>query len=192
MDLRNCQWINEPAEWTLEDGTLLVTTDKNTDFWRETHYGFTRHSGHIFGCELSGDFTLQLCIEGAFEELYDQAGLMIEQGPQQWCKAGIEFADDRFQMSSVLTNGKSDWATGLFQGSPEKFWMRATLEQEVLRLQYSVDGIVWPLIRLWPFPEAEKRFVGAMCCTPERQGLKVRFSDFRLGKPLGKKLHDLS
>jgi hypothetical protein len=31
-----------------------------------------------------------------------------------------------------------------------------------------------------------------MCCTPERQGLAVRFSDLRLTPPLGKALHDLS
>lgn len=192
MDLRNCQWINEPAEWALEGAALLVTTDKNTDFWRETHYGFVRHSGHIFGCEVSGDFTLQLCIEGAFAALYDQAGLMIEQSPQQWCKAGIEFADEQCLMSSVLTNGKSDWATGVFQGNPNQFWMRATLEGEVLRLQYSADGISWPLLRLCPFPKAEKRFVGAMCCTPQRKGLKIRFSEFSLDKPAGKALHDLS
>lgn len=192
MDIKNCQWINEPTEWTLDNNVLYVTTDNNTDFWRETHYGFTRHSGHIFGCEVEGDFTLQLCVEGAFEEIYDQAGLMIEQGPKQWCKAGIEFADNQFLMSSVLTNDKSDWATGVFQGNPNKFWMRATIEDEVLRLQYSADGFTWPLIRLCPFPNAKKRFVGAMCCTPERKGLNIRFSEFRLSKPLGKELHDLS
>ncbi|MEI2264534.1 DUF1349 domain-containing protein [Erwinia sp. CGal63] len=192
MNIKNGQWINEPARWRLDDDALLVTTDKSTDFWRETHYGFVRHSGHLFGFRVSGDFTLQLCIEGEFAELYDQAGLMIEQGPQQWCKAGIEFTDNHFMLSSVLTNGKSDWATGLFQGNPEKFWMRATLEGEVLRLQYSADSVTWPLLRLCPFPKAENRFVGAMCCTPEREGLAVRFSEFQLGRPAGKALHDLS
>ncbi|MBJ3816824.1 DUF1349 domain-containing protein [Shimwellia pseudoproteus] len=192
MDIKQGKWLNEPTEWTLENDVLQVTTNNNTDFWRETHYGFTRHSGHVFGVEVRGDFTLQLCIEGAFEQLYDQAGLMIEQGPRQWCKAGIEFSDGQFLMSSVLTNGQSDWATGAFQGNPEKFWMRATLENGVLRLQYSRDAITWPLIRLCPFPPAQRRFVGAMCCTPEREGLKIRFSEFRLTKPLGKALHDLS
>lgn len=176
----------------MDNDVLHVTTDNNTDFWRETHYGFVRHNGHIFGCDVEGDFTLQLCIEGTFEVLYDQAGLMIEQGTRQWCKAGLEFADNQFLMSSFVTDEKSDWATGVFLGNPKKFWMRATVEKEVLRLQYSVDGITWPLIRLCTFPKADKRFVGAMCCTPEREGLKVRVSDFRLSSPLGKHLHDLS
>jgi len=31
-----------------------------------------------------------------------------------------------------------------------------------------------------------------MCCTPERAGLAVRFSEFHLSAPLGKDLHDLT
>jgi uncharacterized protein len=31
-----------------------------------------------------------------------------------------------------------------------------------------------------------------MCCTPGRSGLKISFSDFRVGPPLNKALHDLS
>ncbi len=34
--------------------------------------------------------------------------------------------------------------------------------------------------------------VGPMCCTPERAGLDVRFSDFRIGPPIVKDLHDVS
>ena len=31
-----------------------------------------------------------------------------------------------------------------------------------------------------------------MICSPERGGLKVSFSDWQLGPPLNKQLHDLS
>jgi uncharacterized protein len=59
-------------------------------------------------------------------------------------------------------------------------------------LQVSADGKTWPLVRLAPFPEAAAYQVGPMCCTPERAGLNVRFSEFRLTPPLGKDLHDLT
>jgi regulation of enolase protein 1 (concanavalin A-like superfamily) len=62
----------------------------------------------------------------------------------------------------------------------------------VLRVQVSADGKHWPLVRLAPFPEAASCQVGPMCCTPERAGLNVRFSEFQLSPPLGKALHDLS
>ena len=30
-------WLNEPSQWRLDHGTLQVSTDFKTDFWRETH-----------------------------------------------------------------------------------------------------------------------------------------------------------
>jgi regulation of enolase protein 1 (concanavalin A-like superfamily) len=62
----------------------------------------------------------------------------------------------------------------------------------VLRLQWSQDGVRWPLLRLCLFPQASSYLVGPMCCSPERHGLKVRFSDFRIGAPMVKALHDLT
>ncbi|EKB20160.1 DUF1349 domain-containing protein [Aeromonas veronii] len=185
-------WLNEPAEWHKTSDGLLVVTDKQTDFWRSTWYGFERHSGHLYGCEVEGEFTFQVCVEGEFTTLYDQAGLMLLQDEAHWLKAGIEYNDAQPMIGSVLTNQRSDWATGIFSGNPRRFWLRLTRLADCLRLQYSTDGEVWPLLRLAPFPPGKRCFIGVMCCTPERQGLVVRFSDLRLTPPLGKALHDLS
>lgn len=187
-----CGWLNEPEAWRLEDDTLHVTTDGKTDFWRETYYGFTRHSGHVFGVTWSGDFSAQVRIRARYEQLYDQAGLMVRIDEAHWVKAGIELSDGHPLLSSVLTVERSDWATGSFTGDPGDFWMRATVADGVLRLQCSLDGKTWPLVRLCPFPRAATYMVGPMCCTPERAGLEVIFSDFQVTAPLGKDLHDLS
>ncbi|MDE9448642.1 DUF1349 domain-containing protein, partial [Xenorhabdus bovienii] len=74
MNLQECQWLNEPASWWHQEDELHVTTDHKTDFWRDTWYGFQRHSGHVFGgyiddFELEDGFTVQFCIEGQFEQL---------------------------------------------------------------------------------------------------------------------------
>jgi regulation of enolase protein 1 (concanavalin A-like superfamily) len=187
-----CSWLNEPKAWRLEDDVLHVTTDQGTDFWLETHYGFTRHSGHIFGVTRDGDFTAQVRVRARYEQLYDQAGLMVRIDEAHWVKAGIELSDGRPLLSSVLTVEQSDWATGSFTGNSGDFWMRATVANGVLRLQCSPDGKSWPLVRLCPFPRAATYMVGPMCCTPERAGLEVRFSDLEVTAPLGKDLHDLS
>lgn len=192
MEGTEWHWLNEPAEWHQTDDGLQVVTDQQTDFWRSTWYGFERHSGHLYGCEVEGEFTFQVCVEGEFTTLYDQAGLMLLQDDAHWLKAGIEYNDAQPMIGSVLTNPRSDWATGIFTGNPRRFWLRLTRLADCLRLQYSTDGEVWPLLRLAPFPPSEHCFIGVMCCTPERQGLAVRFSDLRLTAPLGKALHDLS
>ena len=117
---------------------------------------------------------------------------MVRLDERRWVKAGIELSDGRAMLSSVLTDGRSDWATGPYEGDAGDFWMRVTVASGVLRLQVSADGKLWPLVRLAPFPKADTYRVGPMCCTPLRAGLKARFSDFRLTAPLGKDLHDLS
>ncbi|PHM48795.1 DUF1349 domain-containing protein [Xenorhabdus miraniensis] len=202
MNLQQCHWLNEPASWRCQEDELHVTTDNKTDFWRDTWYGFQRHSGHVFGGYVDDDvhikegFTFQLCIEGRFEQLYDQAGIMLLVDEHQWLKAGIEHSDGQSTIGSVLTNPCSDWAMGVFSGNPDKFWLRLTYQEETIRLQYSTDGVMWPLLRLSPFAidnsNKQRVFVGAMCCSPEREGLQVKFSDFRLTSSLKKHLHDLS
>jgi uncharacterized protein len=187
-----CAWLNEPANWRLDGEALTVTTDGSTDFWRETHYGFTRDTGHFFGFETVGDFTAEMRIEAQYRELYDQAGLMVRLSEDTWIKAGIELSDGQPMASSVLTLGKSDWATAAYHGDAADFWMRVTVRAGVLRLQLSSDGKVWPLLRLSPFPIAKIYRVGPMCCTPERAGLTVVFSEFRVTDPRQKDLHDLS
>ena len=186
------RWLNAPQQWSLHNGVLQATTSQETDFWQNTWYGFQRHSGHVYGVEVSGDFTFQLCVEGDFTTLYDQAGLMLLIDEQRWLKAGIEYNDDAPMIGSVLTNLHSDWATGIFPARQNHFWLRLTHLKGALRLQYSADGQTWPLLRLCPFPEAVRYFVGAMCCSPQRAGLNVTFSEMRLSEPLQKALHDLS
>jgi regulation of enolase protein 1 (concanavalin A-like superfamily) len=187
-----CQWLNEPDRWAMASGDLSVVTNRATDFWRETHYGFIRDSGHFFGRPTDGGFTASLRVRARFETLYDQAGIMVRLNQTTWIKAGIELSDGEALLGSVLTNGCSDWATGPFRGDPSDFWIRATVDQGALRLQASVDGKTWPLVRLCPFPEAASYAVGPMCCTPERAGLEVLFSDFVVTHPTGRTLHDLS
>ena len=89
----HCTWVNEPAHWSLDNDILRVTTDFKTDFWRETHYDFVRHSGHLFGYPTSGDFTAAVRVRGAFQQLYDQAGIMVLLDEERWIKAGIEYSD---------------------------------------------------------------------------------------------------
>jgi regulation of enolase protein 1 (concanavalin A-like superfamily) len=191
------RWHNEPKHWKLDkdNSALNVTTDDHTDFWQQTSYGFARDNGHLYGIKTQTAFTAQVHVSADYQHLYDQAGLMIRVDSTHWLKAGVELSDGQYQLSSVLTMGKSDWSTGHFNGNIDNgFWLRTTVADGVLRLQVSYDGKHWPLMRLVPFefPSGTSYSVGPYCCTPERRGLEVKFSHFQLTPPLGKDLHDLS
>ncbi|MBF8774057.1 DUF1349 domain-containing protein [Pseudomonas fulva] len=185
-------WLNEPESWSVENDVLDVVTDKDTDFWRKTFYGFERDSGHFFGALTGASFTAQVKVSGDFEELYDQAGLMVRVDALKWAKISVEINDGVLHLSTVVNNEVSDWSTSVFLGQHQAVWLRATVESGSLRVQASYDGLKWPLIRLAPFPNSESYLVGPMACSPKRGGLKVRFSDLTISPANGKELHDLS
>lgn len=187
-----CTWHHPPPEFHLDGDTLKVVTGANTDFWRITSYDFIHDDGHFFGTSVGADFTAQIRVRADFQELYDQAGLMVRIDERRWIKIGIEFSDGQLMMSSVLTDERSDWAVMPAPALDDGFWLRVTIGRGVVRAQYSVDGRRWPLLRLAPFPISGSYLVGPMCCTPKRAGLEVTFSEFLVQPALGKDLHDLS
>ncbi|GAM22210.1 hypothetical protein SAMD00019534_053850 [Acytostelium subglobosum LB1] len=169
-------------------------TDANTDFWKDTWYGFDRFTGHVYGKDVAEDFVFQVRVNAQFKELYDQAGIMIVIDKSTWVKTGIEHNDGHPSIGSVLTVGQSDWATAPYSGDANRFWMRVTVTNGCLRIQFSTDGATWPLLRLCPFPKSTSYFVGAYFCSPSRAGLSATFSDFKFSSPHAenKHLHDLS
>ena len=167
-----CRWLNEPDRWALVPDGLAVTTNQATDFWRETHYCFTRDSGHFFGREVLGGFTASIRVRARYESLYDQAGIMVRLDDETWIKAGVELSDGEAMLGSVLTVGRSDWATGPFQGNASDFLIRVTVNRGVLRLQSSTDGLRWPLARLCPFPWLNATRSGRCVALPSGPGWK--------------------
>jgi regulation of enolase protein 1 (concanavalin A-like superfamily) len=187
-----CTWHDAPPVHELAGDTLRVVTADHTDFWRITQYGFIRDNGHFFGMPVDGGFTAQVRVRTAFSALYDQAGLMVRIDERRWLKAGVEFSDGQALLSTVLTDELSDWAVAPAPAFADGFWLRVTVDRGVLRVQYSADGATWPMLRLAPFADAPRYLVGPMCCTPQRAGLEVTFSDFTVGPPLARDLHDLT
>lgn len=192
VDFRGGKWLNEPTRWQVTDNCLTVTTDEKTDFWRETYYGFTRDSGHFLGFLTGDGFTAKIRIQGEFRTLYDQAGLMVRIDENHWVKTGVEFTDGEPFLSTVITDGKSDWSVSQPFKQLEDFYIRVTVAKGALRVQASRDGTFWPLLRLAPFPVASAYEVGPTACTPERSGLTIDFSEFSIGPAITTDLHDLS
>lgn len=192
VDLSTGRWHHEPARWSIAAGTLHLVTDAATDFWRETHYGFIRDNGHFLGFAASQAFTVEVRIQGKFEQLYDQAGLMVRIDETRWVKAGVEFTDGHLFLSTVVTDGRSDWSVTRLEDDVTDLRLRLTVRGGALRVQASTDGKFWPLLRLAPFPGAAAYQVGPMACTPERGGLEVAFSELRILPPSERDLHDLS
>jgi uncharacterized protein len=187
------RWTREPATSRLEGDDLVVGASEGSDFWRTTHYGFVHDDGHA----LLGEWPTDAAVEVAFDAtsltaLYDQAGLMLHVGPEQWIKSGLELSDGVLHLGAVVTNGVSDWSL-----APVPEWAGQLVTIRASRAGVAGDAVVlrartetsgWRTLRVAPFT-AGAASAGPLVCAPMRGDLEVRFTRWALA-PADADLHE--
>ncbi|MDN3689228.1 DUF1349 domain-containing protein [Cyclobacterium jeungdonense] len=170
------QWMNEPRQWSVEEKGLRLLTDRQTDFWRITHYDFVKNDGHFYYRELQGSFTCQLRFSGNYQDLYDQAGLMLRLDDTTWIKAGIEYVSSTAKASAVVTRDFSDWSIRELREVPIDFWVRAKRARDHVEISFSVDSENFEMLRLAYFPPSASLQVGIMAASPKGEGFETIFA----------------
>jgi uncharacterized protein len=174
------RWVNEPTTWALDGGTLTVTTDRDTDFWRTTHYGFVRDTGHMYGADVDGDLLLRVTFAGGYRDQYDQAGIVLRVDERNWIKSGIELVDGHQQISAVVTRDFSDWSVAPVS-NPQKVTIEATREGDTVTIRYGLDGApAETLLRLAYLPPDRPVLAGIMAASPDGQGFPTTFTEVEL------------
>ncbi len=189
MTFADMTWLNPPLAVVEGPDGLTVTTGAKTDFWRETFYGFVRHSGHHLGQPVTGDFTVRVTINADYQTLYDQAGLMLRLSDTHWIKAGIEHTDGQAVFSAVVTNGHSDWATLPLGFPASPITLRLTRHGSAIRVDVREPSGLWRMVRLAYLPDGPAT-VGPMVCSPERAGFVATFSNYVCGPAIPPTLHE--
>lgn len=110
QSLEKMQWFNEPEQWEIKNNTLLMDVTPQTDYWRISHYGFTVDDAPFLYALRGGEFEVKVKISGDYQARFDQAGLMLRIDHENYIKAGIEFVDGKYNLSTVVTHHTSDWS----------------------------------------------------------------------------------
>lgn len=174
------KWLNEPLKWSADNGIIQVTSSQSTDFWRKTHYGFIRDNGHFFGKKVTGDFAASVKVSGKYQDLYDQAGLMVRLDKENWIKCGIELVEGVQQASTVVTRDYSDWSIVPMSSNPTSICLRVIRKGAAIEIHYSTDSVKYTMMRMTYLTLKEEVEVGIMCASPEGKGFLTIFENFEI------------
>jgi len=187
------RWTWEPVAARVEGDDLVVGAAEGSDYWRTTHYGFVHDDGHGLLAEWPTDAAFEVTFDAStLTALYDQAGILLFAGDDQWVKAGLEVSDGVLHLGAVVTNGVSDWSMApVPEWAGQLVTIRASRggvagDAVTLRARTEVSG--WRTLRVAPFT-AGAASAGPMVCAPMRGDLEVRFTRWSL-TPADVDLHE--
>ena len=180
QEMNKMEWYNEPAEWNIENGKLILSVTPQTDYWRITHYGFTVDDGPFYYSKRGGEFEVSVKITGKYKSRYDQMGLMLRIDEKHWIKTGVEYVDGVYNFSTVTTNDYSSWSVIELQEKPSSIWIRAIRKKDAVEIYYSLNGKKYTMSNLAYLPQQKPLMVGMMTASPDGDGFEAIFEDFSI------------
>ncbi len=176
---KQLKWHYEPAKWSIKNDQLHLYTDKETDFWQRTHYGFQADNGHFLYANIKGNFVLESHIQCNYQNQYDQAGLMVRVSDQCWVKTSVEYENDEpNKLGAVVTNhGYSDWSTQDVEDKFTNYRLRITRTGSCYKVEYFHESDAsWVQLRIFQLFDRPEVQVGIYACSPKENGFSADFN----------------
>jgi len=178
QSLEKMHWFNEPDKWDIKNHTLSMFVTAQSDYWRISHYGFTVDDAPFYYSTYGGEFEAKVKITGDYKARFDQMGLMLRIDHENYIKAGVEFVDGKFNLSTVVTHKTSDWSVIKLDKTPEFVWIKAIRCLDAVEIFYSYDDKTYVLMRNAYLQDNTPVMVGLMAACPDGNGFNAKFEHF--------------
>jgi len=180
QSLDKMQWFNEPQEWAVKNNMLEMSVTPKTDYWRVSHYGFTVDDAPFLYTLRGGEFEVKVKISADYRNRFDQSGLMLRIDHENYIKAGIEYVDGKYNLSTVVTHHTSDWSIIPLDRPVPFVWIKAVRRLDAVEVFYSFNDREYILMRnAWMQDNCPVK-VGVMGACPDGNGFKARFEQFTI------------
>ena len=180
QSLDKMQWFNEPTKWEIKNNSLTMNVTPQSDYWRISHYGFTVDDAPFLSTMRGGEFEVKVKVTGDYTARFDQAGMMLRIDHENYIKAGIEFVDGKYNLSTVVTHHTSDWSIIALDRPVPFVWIKAVRRLDAIEVFYSFDDVTYTLMRNAWMPDNHPIMVGVMAACPDGNGFKARFDNFSI------------
>ncbi|MFN1218866.1 DUF1349 domain-containing protein [Chryseobacterium kwangjuense] len=178
--LEKMSWFNEPEKWEVKNNSLSMTVTPQSDYWRISHYGFTVDDAPFYYTTYGGEFEAKVKISGQYKARFDQMGLMLRTDKENYIKAGIEFVDGKYNLSTVVTHGTSDWSVITLDKTPSEIWIKAIRRLDAVEIFYSFDDKNYTMMRNAHLQDNTPVMVGLMAACPDGNGFTAVFEHFKV------------
>ena len=178
--LGKMQLFTETAQWAINALLSRTSVTPQSDYWRISHYGFTVDDAPFYYATYGGEFEAKVKVTGDYKVRFDQAGLMLRIDHENYIKAGIEFVDGKFNLSTVVTHKTSDWSVITLDKTVPYIWIKAVRRLDAVEIFYSFDDKTYTLMRNAWLQDNIPVKVGLMAACPDGNGFEVRFEHFKV------------
>ena len=180
QSLDKMQWFNEPTKWEIKNNSLTMNVTPQSDYWRVSHYGFTVDDAPFLYTMRGGEFEVKVKVTGDYTARFDQAGLMLRIDQENYIKAGIEFVEGKYNLSTVVTHHTSDWSIIALDRPVPFVWIKAVRRLDAIEVFYSFDDVTYTLMRNAWMPDNHPIMVGVMAACTDGNRFKARFDNFSI------------
>ena len=105
-------------------------------------------------------------------------GLMLRIDKENYIKAGIEFVDGKYNLSTVVTHRTSDWSIISLENAVPYVWIKAVRRLDAVEIFYSFDDKKYTLMRNAYLQDNTPVMVGLMAACPDGNGFDATFENF--------------
>jgi hypothetical protein len=164
--------------WNVDaEDQLTIQAGATTD-WFSDPAGVQRKDDAPSALFVSTDqeFTLSARVRVTFASTFDAGALLARVSDDVWAKLCFEYSPQRQPMIvSVVTRDVSDDCNS----SPlaeDSVFLRITRRKAILAFHYSLDGLVWQLVRYFTLGDTPRMSLGFSAQSPTGSGCVAVFS----------------
>jgi regulation of enolase protein 1 (concanavalin A-like superfamily) len=105
---------------------------------------------------------------------------MLRIDKENYIKAGIEFVDGKYNLSTVVTHKTSDWSVITLDKMPPEVWIKAVRRLDAVEIFYSFDDKNYVMMRNAYLQDNSPVMVGLMAACPDGRGFNATFENFKV------------
>ena len=187
------QWMNEPADYEIVEKALMISVQKDTDFFNNPEDNSVVGTAPLLYTETEGDFLARSLVKPDFNSQWNAVSLMVYQDSLHWIKFAFENSDATGPgIVSVVTKDRSDDANGAVLNDGEAIWLAIARKGNNYAMHWSKDGQNYTMARLSQMPAMDKVKVGIEAQSPVGDSATHQLLFFDLKPKTVKNLRDLN